>query len=76
MTGSFSPNDVPLIFSVGRDPRLPTIYQMPSHPKKVGPGKIYYYIQDLSKAALTQAKNLEEELKIPYGPKSFAISSG
>ena len=60
----------------GRDKRLPTIYQTKKHPKYKGPGRIFYFIQDLKKSALKQIAILEKSLKIPHGTHQDAIDKG
>jgi len=55
---------------------LPHIYQTPSHLKKVGPGRIFYYIQELSVPSLMVVMKLENKLCIPHGTETFAIEQG
>jgi hypothetical protein len=76
MTLPIGPNDICIDLGAGRDPGLPTIYRTMSHPKKTGPGNIYYYIQSLTKPDLAKAQEMEENLRIPQGPESLAIEQG
>jgi len=77
MTLPIGPNDILVGFGPAREALgLPDIYKTPSHPKKSGRGSIYYFIQDLSKAALAAAEELENRLRIPHGPESVAIEMG
>lgn len=77
MTLPIGPNDRLVEFAPAREAAgLPPIYQTPSHPKKTGPGSIYYYIQELSKPALTKAMVVENKLRIPHGPETVAIERG
>jgi hypothetical protein len=69
-------DDIQLDSGPGRDRDLPTIYKTTSHPKKSGPGNIYYFIQELSKPALQKALDTENRLCIPHGTEQRAIDQG
>jgi hypothetical protein len=70
------PQDISVDLGKGRDPGLPTIFKTNWHPKKTGPGNIYYYIQNQSRSELSKAMELEEKVRIPQGPESLAIEQG
>jgi hypothetical protein len=67
-------NDVRL--NLPRPEYWPTIYQTWDHPKKNGPGNIYYFIQDTSRKGMEAAEELERSLKVPRGPERLAIEQG
>jgi hypothetical protein len=69
-------DDIRLDLGPGRDRDLPTIYKTTLHPKKSGPGNIYYFIQELSKTALQKALDTENRLHIPHGTEQRAIDQG
>jgi len=69
-------DDIRLDLGPGRNQDLPTIYKTTSHPKKSGPGNIYYFIQELSKPALQKALDTENRLRIPHGTEQLAIDQG
>jgi hypothetical protein len=68
--------DIAVQFPPGRHPRLPPIYKTLSHPKKSGPGNVYYFIQDVTKKGMEASLKIEDEMKIPFGPKDVAIAQG
>jgi len=71
------PNDVLVDLSPTREEAgFPPIYKTSKHPKKTGPGNIYYFIQELSKPALAAVMDLENKLRIPYGPVCNAFKQG
>lgn len=71
------PGDILVKFGPNRGRRgLPDIYEALYHPKRHGRGRIFYYIEDTSKASLTKIARLEKELKIPYGPEEEALALG
>jgi len=67
--------DIPVKLA-GHDKRLPTIYETSNHPKYNGPGRIFYFIQDLSKSALRRVARLEKSLKVPHGSHQTAVEKG
>jgi hypothetical protein len=70
-------NDI-LMDLPGRHPDLPQLYRTESHPlvPNKSDGNIYFYVQDLSKAAMKKCCELEKRLRIPHGPESLAIKRG
>lgn len=70
------PKDIAIQFPPGRHPRLPPIYKTLSHPKRSGPGNVYYFIQDVTKKGMEASLKIEDEIKIPYGPNDVAIAQG
>lgn len=55
---------------------LPPMYQTFSHPKRQGPGRIFYYLEDTGASNLRRVALLEKTLKIPRGPELDAVERG
>ncbi|KAF9521989.1 hypothetical protein CPB83DRAFT_900047 [Crepidotus variabilis] len=58
------------------DKALPDIYLALKHPFQRRHRKVYFYIQDLSKAGLRRTLDLENRLKIPHGSHQDTINAG
>lgn len=70
------PGDILLDFGNRGGCGLPNIYETLYHPKRQGPGRIFYYIEDTSKAGLSKIAQLEKGLKIPQGSEEEALALG
>ena len=55
---------------------LPQMYQTFSHPKRQGPGRIFYYLEDTSALNLHRVAQREKTLKIPLGSEADAVEWG
>jgi len=71
------PGDILIEFGPNRGQcGLPDIYETLYHPKWQGPGRIFYYLEDTSKASLSKIAQLEKTLKIPQGSEEQALALG
>ncbi len=71
------PGDILVDVGPNRDQcGLPDIYETLCHPKRQGHGRIFYYIQDTSKASLSKIAQLEMTINIPQGSEERALALG
>lgn len=57
---------------------LPTIYQALKHAQRdtVRHGRVFYYIEDLSRSNMEKVSQLETKLRIPQGSEAEAVGQG